>query len=97
MRQLIAPQQGAAGLHGMHLDRIHAGGDNGALVSLCKRLMLLHTSRAVTAAAAAGILPSTSHALWDLPLGAEPPSSWAASVSWTHAKGGQDRPRWKDR
>jgi hypothetical protein len=83
--------------HGTTLRARAAGGDNGALVSVCKRLMLLHTSRAVTAAAAAGILPSTSRALWELPLGAEPPSSWAASVSWTHAKGGQDRPRWKDR
>ncbi len=89
--------------HGATLRARAAGGDSGngsgALVSVCKRLMLLHTCRAIAAAATAGILPPTSQALWGLQLlpGAHLPSNWAAAITWAQAKGGGERLRWKDR
>jgi hypothetical protein len=88
--------------HGTTLRARVAGGDCGsgsssALVSVCKRLMLLRVSRAIAAAANAGILQPTSKALWGLPLNAPPPPNWVAQITWAQAKGGSTRLRWRDR
>ena len=87
--------------HGTTLRARVAGGDacsgGGALVSVCKRLMLFHTSRAVAAAATAGILPPASLALWGRSLFAHAPPNWAAAITWAQAKGGRERLKWKDR
>ena len=87
--------------HGTTLRSRIAVGDSGsssnALVSVCKRLMLLHTSRAIKAAATAGILPLSIRALWRLPPNAPPPPNWAAEITWAQAKGGRERLGWRDR
>jgi hypothetical protein len=87
--------------HGATLRARVAVGDSrsssSALVSVCKRLLFLHTSRAIAAAAAAGVLPPTSNALWGLPSTSHPPPNWAADITWAQAKGGKDRLRWRDR
>jgi hypothetical protein len=69
-----------------------------ALVSVCKRLMLLYTSRAVAAAAHAGILAPKFLDLWGFPPATEPPpSNWVPTITWSQAKGGSSGCKWRDR
>ena len=90
--------------HGTTLRARVAGGDSSssssssnALVSVCKRLMFFHTSRAIAAAATAGILPSMYAALWGLQPDESPLSKWAAGITWAQAKGACEKQRWKER